>query len=83
MNWILDIFEMFFGNDSKYFLIGAWMTAIFMAFGGFWALLGTALAAGFVYVAEYQVFGSLTMRDMRSVVLGGLVTLLIGILFLP
>lgn len=83
MNWLNTIFDYFFGNDSKFFLIGAWLTAIFMMFGQFWSLIGVAGAAAFVYFAEMQVYGEWTLRDFKSLVLGALATLLLGILFLP
>ena len=83
MNWITNIFEKFFGNDSKYFLLGAWITALFMIIGQFWALIGAGLAFGFVYVSEKQVYNELVTRDLYSVALGCLTSIIIGILFLP
>ena len=83
MNWITNIFESFFGNDSKYFLLGAWLTALFMIIGQFWSLIGTAFAVGLVYLAEKQIYGEFTTRDFYCVILGSLTSIIIGILFLP
>lgn len=83
MNWLRTIFEYFFGNDSKFFLIGAWLTAIFMMFGQFWSLIGTVLAALFVYYADKEIYGEWTMRDMKCVLLGALASLFLGLFFLP
>lgn len=83
MNWLNTIFDYFFGNDSKFFLIGAWLTAIFMMIGQFWSLIGVACAGAFVYFADMQIYGELAIRDMKNVVLGALASMLIGLLFLP
>ena len=83
MNWLNTIFDYFFGNDSKFFLIGAWLTAIFMMFGLLWSLIGLVCAGAFVYFANMQIYGEWTMREMKCVVLGALVTMLIGLLFIP
>lgn len=83
MNWITNIFEKFFGNDSKYYLLGAWLTALFMIIGQFWSLIGIAVAVGIVYLAEKQIYNELVTRDFYSVILGGLTSIIIGILFLP
>lgn len=82
MNWLNNLFEYFFGNDSKFFLIGAWLTALFMLLGQFWALIGAALAAAFVYFADMQVYGEWGFREMKSVVLGALASLLLGLFFI-
>lgn len=83
MNWLYTIFDYFFGNDSKFFLVGAWITALFMMIGQFWSLIGVACAAAFVYFAETQIYGEWTLRDFKSLVLGALTTMILGILFLP
>ena len=83
MNWLNTIFDYFFGSDSKFFLLGAWLTAIFMILGQFWSLIGVACAGAFVYFGEMQFYGEVTVRDMKSLILGAMATLLLGILFLP
>lgn len=83
MNWLNTIFVYFFGTDSKFFLIGAWLTSIFMMIGQLWALIGTGLAALFVYYADKQIYGEWAIRDMKCVVLGALVSLIFGLFFIP
>jgi hypothetical protein len=83
MNWITQLFEKFFGNDSKYFLLGAWLTALFMLIGQFWSLIGAALAFGTVYFAEKQMYGEWVVRDMKSILFGCLTSMILGILLFP
>lgn len=83
MNWIMYIYEKFFGENSKFFLLGAWLTALFIVYGQFWSLIGVALACGFVYVSEKQMQGIWDTNDMCGVLLGALTTLIFALLFFP
>ena len=83
MNWIIYIYERFFSEKSKFFFLGAWLTALFMAYGEVWSLIGLALGCGFVYVSEKQIKGNWETDDMCSVVLGALTSVLFGLLFFP